>query len=938
MQDMNKVHSVCLGCNARCGIRFHIRNGRIEGVTGNPYHPYNMLGRQIPFETPIKKGLKATGSLCGKARDVKSYVYNPRRVLTPLKRAGRRGEGKFEPISWETLIREIAFGGTHFSHLGEERHVPGLKDLLDDSPLDPKAPELGPKANGLCFMTGRLQPGRKEFIDRFVKCAFGSINRIGHTDICGIGFRMGNLAFTNGKEVELKADPWSARYIIVFGANVYEALQPGVNTYGATLAKRYSEDGVKFVIVDPRAQKASVHAHRWISIIPGQDGAFAMGIMRWLIEKGTFNKEFLKCPNLEAANRLGNGGFVNATHLVIWDETHPRDRALLRWNDLFPGKDDSFVVISDKTGDAIQYNRAKSAILDVDTTLSTQGGKRRVRVRSSFNILKEEVMKYTLKDYGKLCGVEPDIIKEVAEEFSRYAPYSAVCQYHGAGNYVNGTYSAYAVALLNAFSGSLQRQGGYCSSGGHLASYKKGPYDLVSFPGKKRPRGVKISREKAHYEDTTEFRNMTRQGRSPYPSKRPWFPFTKGGLSVEALSGIDQAYPYPIKALFLYFYNPVYSTPGGKRYEETLRDTEKVPLLVSIDIGINESNIYADYIIPDVTYAEGHYGWLPPHAPCQRFTAIRTPAIEPLTHRTPDGRPIMLETFLIDLAEALDLPGFGKDAIPDATGRLHPLKQAEDFYLRGFANIAHNADVTKEDKVAIEFVERNYPVARYKGILKDDEWKKVCGVLARGGLFSPYDKQFHGEIFMSSTTHFYMYNERLSRTISSTTGRRLFGSVTYTPPLDLTSPDYPLRLISFKRALHTQSRTIWHKTALELHPTNFVLMNRKDAKRLGLRDGDEVVVRSRSCTSGKRGRVKVTGLIREGVVAISISYGHTQLGASRVVIKGINSYAIPDPRLGMGINPNDLALLDPKYGYTPYVDEIGGIPDFSSSAVRVERA
>jgi tetrathionate reductase subunit A len=57
------------------------------------------------------------------------------------------------------------------------------------------------------LITGRLQSGRKEFIDRFAKEAMGSKNRIGHTDICGLGFRMGNWAFTHRKQWELKADP-----------------------------------------------------------------------------------------------------------------------------------------------------------------------------------------------------------------------------------------------------------------------------------------------------------------------------------------------------------------------------------------------------------------------------------------------------------------------------------------------------------------------------------------------------------------------------------------------------------------------------------------------------------------------------------------------------------------------------------------------------------
>lgn len=945
------IHTVCLGCNARCGIKAFSRDGKIETVTGNPYHPYNTLGQPISLETPLEKSLKISGSVCGKAKEISNYVFSPYRILMPLKRAGKRGEGKFEPIEWERLITEIVNGGRLFSHLGEDRHVPGLKDLLSDEPLDPDAPELGPKRNGFCFMTGRLQHGRKAFIDRFVKYAFGSVNRIGHTDICGLGFRMGNYAFTEGEAVELKADPWSAKYIIIFGANVYEALQPGLNTYGAALAKRAQNGDLKFVIVDPRAQKASAHAHRWVSIRPGQDGAFALGIIRWLIENKRFNRQYLEAPNSQAALELGNGAYVNATHLVVWDENDPRHGKFLRLGDVSSDVskevEDHFVVVKKGGDELVSYIEVKSAELNVDKYIEDGEGKR-IRVRSAFNIMQEGVFEHSIEDYARFSGVDKEAIEEVAREFSDHAPYASVCQYHGAGNYVNGTYAAYAVAALNALSGSIGRKGGYISSGGGFSSWKKGSYDLLNFQGKRKPRGIKISREKADYRDSTEYGKKQRSGENPYPANRPWFPFTKGGLSVEALSGIDTKYPYPITALFLYFFNPVYSIPGGNRFKATLSDPDKVPLLVSIDIGINESNIFADYIIPDITYAEGHYGWLSPHAPAFKFTAVRSPIIEPVTSKTRDGRPICLETFLIDLAEAMNLPGFGQNAIPGKNSRVYPLKQAEDFYLRGFSNIAENANLRCDDTEAIGFVEKNYPVSKFKAILTNEEWRRVCVLLSRGGLFSPYESCFGAEAFKYGPKRFTIYNEALSNTVCSVTGRPFYGSLRYVPPMNQGDRDFPFTLISYKQALHTQSRTIWHKVALELHPQNFVLMNQEDAARLKLKDGELVRVKSRSNRNGVVGELRTTWTIRPGTVAISISYGHKGLGASSLTIRNAKyvmlggetvtqgDIVISDQSLGKGINPNELSDLDYDLGNTPLIDLVGGIPDFSSTCVRVE--
>ncbi len=292
-ENVRVVHSVCLGCNARCGNRQVVKDGVLQEITGNPYHPYNSMGEPLDYSTPLEESLAVSSPVCGKAHDAVGYVYNERRLVKPLKRAGARGEGTFVEISWEQLIDEVGGGGKLFAEIGEDRVVPGLGDCLSDDPISHDDPGLGSKRNGFSLFTGRLQSGRKEFIDRFVKNAAGSINRIGHTDICGLGFRMGNYVMTEGKQVELKADPWGAEYILVFGANIYEALQPGVNTYGAAIARRSSKREVKFAIVDPRAQNASVHAHDWLPVIPGQDGALAMGMIRWIIENDRINRDYL---------------------------------------------------------------------------------------------------------------------------------------------------------------------------------------------------------------------------------------------------------------------------------------------------------------------------------------------------------------------------------------------------------------------------------------------------------------------------------------------------------------------------------------------------------------------------------------------------------------------------------------------------------------------
>jgi tetrathionate reductase subunit A len=953
------AYTACLGCNARCGMRTVVKDGRLVKVSGNPYHPYNENFQPVPYDTPVKETLAVSSSVCGKAEDAPNYLYNPYRLIRPLKRSGERGSGRFEPIDWTQMISEIAKGGKLFTELGDQRDYPGLASLLRDDLIDSTAPELGTVRNGFVFIAGRDQAGYTDFTNRFVRDAVGSINRIAHTDICGLGFRMGNFALSEQTEVEIKADPLNAEYILVFGANIYEALQPGINTYGALVAKRRAEGKLRFTIIDPRATNASAHADRWVPVKPGQDGPFAMGLIRWIIDNDHHNIDFLSAANPQAAKNAGFGCYTNATHLAIADSDHEQNGRFLRWVDLQIDSEEELgnaYVVLHKNSVLVPFDQTDQGMLDAETIVKTSDGNS-IRVKTAFRLMKESLREKSLDEYARLSGVPVKTIVETARDFTSFGTRAAVCQYHGAGNYPGGTYAAFAVAILNALVGSIDMQGGYLKGGGAAAPWNEGIFDLKTFPGQRKPDGVPMSRERAVYENSSEFKRKQEAGGTGYPAKRPWFPFTRGGLCVETLSGIDQQYPYGCKILFTYFFNPIYSIPGGNRFTSTLKDQQKVPLHVSIDIGINESNLYADYIIPGLTYLEGQYAFLTPHAPALKFTAIRTPVVEPLTNKTNDGRPFCLETFLIDLAEHLDLPGFGSHAIPWGDGNMAPLHQAEDYFVRGLANLAHGSDLPEANAEEINFVETNYPVAEYHNLLETSQWRQVCYLLARGGVFNRrYEEDFEDGRHLFGLKRVVLYNETLAQTRNSLTGERYSGTIKYEPPtdcrggiIDELDKDYPFTVVTYKMNLHAQSRTTWHRWSMEVFPENFVMLHEEDARRLKIQNYDKIRLISRSLPDGVIAKARISRLIRPGNVGISFHYGHTQLGASNLPIKNAHTAflggeniagpqgLVGDPRLGTGILPNLLGRLDPHLDNTPLVDVLAGIPDFSSTRVRIER-
>src|SRR5436305_8974494 len=85
------MHSVCPhDCPSCCSLEVAVADGRIVDVTGTPGHPFTQ------------------GVICGKVREYAERVHSPLRVLTPLRRVGAKGEGRFERVSWDDALAEIA--------------------------------------------------------------------------------------------------------------------------------------------------------------------------------------------------------------------------------------------------------------------------------------------------------------------------------------------------------------------------------------------------------------------------------------------------------------------------------------------------------------------------------------------------------------------------------------------------------------------------------------------------------------------------------------------------------------------------------------------------------------------------------------------------------------------------------------------------------------
>ena len=945
-------YSVCLGCTTLCGVRVRLdrASGQVLRVSGNPYSPLS-TEPHLPMKASVRdsftaisafndKGLDGRSTACGRGNAIAQQLGSPYRVTQPLKRVGPRNSGQWEPISFAQLIKEVVHGGDLFG----EGAVEGLAALRDlKTPIDPNQPELGPRVNQVAVLSS-VNDGREGFARRFVQKSYGTLNFVGHGSYCGGSYRSGSGAlFGNLKTMpHAKPDFANAEFILFVGTAPGQAGNLFKRT-GALVSARRAQGTLSYVVVDPvlthADNRASRDRGRWVPIRPGTDGAMAMAIIRWLFENERFDHRFLANPNPKVALENGEPAFSNATHLVIVEPQHSREGRMLRASDLGAAiseeqrqKDGDAFVCIDAAGKPAFHDQATGAAeLFVDRTLNVGG--RDIRVKSSLQLLREEAMRLQPSDYAAACGIPEATLQALAQELSAHGKRASVIAHGGMMNGA-GFYNAYALMSINALLGNLNWKGGFVANGGGFKDDGEGPrYNLETFPGMVKNSGTPLGRN-VPYEKTSEFGRRKSEGQ-PYPARAPWFP-NAPGLVTEIIPGGLNSYPYAMKALILWSANPLYGIPGlRQRCAQDLADPKKLPLLISIDPFINESNAFADYIVPDSLLYES-WGWVAAWngVPTKAMSA-RWPVVPPRAEKTPEGEAIGMETFFIALAREMKLPGFGADGLRDADGAPCALLTPADWYLRAGANVAWQGkepvtDASAED-ILLSGVERLRPLL--EKTLKPEEVAKVAFLFTRGGRFQPgkdaYDEDNPEWMRNPMKAMCHLWNENIGGSKNSLSGRRNTGCATWlepafadgTPARTLYPADkWPLQLISYKSALQSP-HSIGATRLLRLHPENPVLIHPDDARRLRLEMGDMAEI---STPNGKlNARIMVHAGVAPGVAAFEHGFGHRELGARAHRI-GVTRQP-ENPHLAAGVNLNDIGLLDPtRADRAPWVDAISG--------------
>lgn len=232
-------------CPDTCVATVEVENGRAVKIGGDPDHTFTQ------------------GFLCAKVNRYLDRVYSPDRILHPLKRVGRKGEGRFEQVSWDEALDAIA---ENFKRVIAEN---GAQSILPYS---------------YAGNSGLLHFGS---LDRRFFGALGA-SLLDRTICASAGFE-GYKAVVGGS---IGFDPekvGNAKLVIAWGANIISS-----NVHFWPFVEEARRKGARLIVIDPYRSKTAEKADWHIAPLPGTDGALVLGLMNVLFRDGLIDRDYIE--------------------------------------------------------------------------------------------------------------------------------------------------------------------------------------------------------------------------------------------------------------------------------------------------------------------------------------------------------------------------------------------------------------------------------------------------------------------------------------------------------------------------------------------------------------------------------------------------------------------------------------------------------------------
>jgi anaerobic selenocysteine-containing dehydrogenase len=235
--------ALCFGCWLQAGVLATVENGKVVKLKGEPGHPVNQ------------------GWICERSKAFIEHLYHEDRLNAPLKRMGKRGEGKWEKISWDDALDEVS------------------------AKLEQIRTESGAEAVASVGGTGR---GFSEmFKVRFMNL-FGSPNHANAGQWCSVVSRQIHAAVYGAGASRAVKEP--CKCAVIWGGNPAEAFACIFPQH--VKAKR---KGTQYIVIDPKySETAARLADHWLKLRPGTDAALALGWLNVIIEENLYDRDFVQ--------------------------------------------------------------------------------------------------------------------------------------------------------------------------------------------------------------------------------------------------------------------------------------------------------------------------------------------------------------------------------------------------------------------------------------------------------------------------------------------------------------------------------------------------------------------------------------------------------------------------------------------------------------------
>ena len=233
-------------CPDTCAMLVTVENGRAVRVAGDPDHPFTR------------------GFLCTKVNNYEQRTHSEDRIRTCLRRIGAKGEGRFEEISWDEALDEIA---SRFRELADSTE--GAQTILPYS---------------YCGTMGLVQ---SQSMDRrfFYRLGASQLDRT----ICATAGAAGYEA-TIGAKIGTDPERYrDARLILLWGSNTLTA---NVHLWPEILSAR--NNGARLIAIDPRRTRTADQCDEHIALLPGTDAALALGMMNVIFAEGLEDRHYLE--------------------------------------------------------------------------------------------------------------------------------------------------------------------------------------------------------------------------------------------------------------------------------------------------------------------------------------------------------------------------------------------------------------------------------------------------------------------------------------------------------------------------------------------------------------------------------------------------------------------------------------------------------------------